>query len=470
MTTIPREEVRFSRLSLVDDIGRVFAWNDRLYRGILPIAAARTRTLLESSFLAELIKLGAFPPTTPTNLTLEGFAFVVEHHRVPCVTFPHEWSFEMLRDASLLVLSISELAMRHGWTMKDCHPYNILFDGTHPIYVDLGTFIPSSGPAMFDRGIDFLTLFWRPLLFWASGDAFLAQRILSSAHETLPELSWRLRQSALLRALGDKSAAKVVRQWNRVGNRISRLLQKIRAGDIAAPGVSCFPVDFVTRSPALLRLKVVRLRAPNPASAWHSYQNEYFANQRVLSTPRFTYIADLVRQLGCSSVVELAGNRGLLSLLLLARTQVRSVICTDNDQYAVDQLYRHVRDQPDAVPPGKILHSATLNFMIPEVNYFTSTPAERFQAELVTALAVTHHLTLSQGFPLSEVMGTIAAYTRRFAMIEFMPLGLWDGRTAPPTPGWYTAEWFQDAFTRHFKLLSVAQLEPNRVLYLGSRR
>ena len=50
-----------------------------------------------------------------------------------------------------------------------------------------------------------------------------------------------------------------------------------------------------------------------------------------------------------------------------------------------------------------------------------------------------------------------------------MPLGLADGEhVPPPTPAWYTEDWFAAAFRRHFQLLERTQLEPNRILYVGA--
>ena len=40
----------------------------------------------------------------------------------------------------ILSLKLSEVFLNYGYVLKDCHPYNILFQGGHPMYIDIGGF------------------------------------------------------------------------------------------------------------------------------------------------------------------------------------------------------------------------------------------------------------------------------------------------------------------------------------------
>lgn len=92
--------------------------------------------------------------------------------------------------------------------------------------------------------------------------------------------------------------------------------------------------------------------------------------------------------------------------------------------------------------------------------------AERLRGDVVIALAVTHHLLLTQGYRLDAVVDRIAAHGRRHLIIEFMPKGLWDGASAPPVPSWYTRQWFADGLARVGRIALEEQLEENRVMFL----
>jgi hypothetical protein len=465
MSTISENDVQWSNLSLVDDVGRVFHWNGGIFRGIYPQAAERVRALFASGLLDELTSRGFFPRTQITSHTFDGFAFVVEHEAVPIVTYPHEWSFDMLRDAARTVLEIGEIAARFDWLLKDCHPYNVLFHGTRPLYVDLGSFVPATAGYAWSRGDAFLSLYWWPLSIWSSGDYFLAQRIISSAHESMPAMSWSY---LIVRRLGRWFGPCIATLCQYAVRGIAYLCRKGGLLDrLAAPLLSRLPADFLANNPEMLRRKIVRLPSPALASFWRDYHSEFMRNGVPTSTPRFDRIVDIVQSLAPESVVDLAGNQGVVSMLLAARTPVRRIICTDYDASAINRLYGYCRAQ-SVVPPGTMIQPAVINFMIPETNFYTIPPADRFRADVVMALAVTHHLTISQNFSLRLVMRKIASYTCRFALVEFMPLGLWDGRhQTPPLPSWYGPAWFRQAFEEFFEVLSVEEVETNRVLYLG---
>jgi hypothetical protein len=72
--------------------------------------------------------------------------------------------------------------------------------------------------------------------------------------------------------------------------------------------------------------------------------------------------------------------------------------------------------------------------------------------------------------PVGRVLRNIAAFSRAHVFIEFMPLGLWDGRQAPPVPEWYTLDWFRQAFVQEFEPWHEEAVEENRHLFCGRLR
>ena len=466
MAEIPPDEIQYSNLSTSDHVGRVFHWRGGIYRGINVQAAPQVRALFESGCLDELIERGLFPRSTITDDALEGFALVVKHEAIPIVTYPHEWSFDMFRDAALAVLEVNTTAARFGWALKDAHPYNVLFHGARPMFVDLGSFTQTPPGAASIVGTAFLNFFWYPLAIWASGDTFLARRVISCANELMPDVSWAYYQHPTWRGRSLQRLNRVMRRRTNLMSRGAHMLDYRPSLRRAATSmVNHLPAELLVCTPDLMRQKIVNLAPPTPSSEWHDYQGEYFQGDERATTPRFDRIVEIIESLDCESVVELAGNRGLLSLLLFEKTSVQSILSTDNDSNATNRFHLDCRKL--GAPSDKIMQAAVLNFMVPEINFYSAPPPVRFRADLVTALAVTHHLILTQNFDIREILRTIAGYTRRFALVEFMPLGLWNGKTAPPLPDWYTLEWFQQAFSEFFDVLLVEEVETNRVLHLG---
>ena len=67
---------------------------------------------------------------------------IIKHDTVEII-YPKEWSLEMIKDAAILVLKINKIANRYGFKLIDCHPNNITFVETKPLYLDLGSFAVS---------------------------------------------------------------------------------------------------------------------------------------------------------------------------------------------------------------------------------------------------------------------------------------------------------------------------------------
>lgn len=77
------------------------------------------------------------------------------------------------------------------------------------------------------------------------------------------------------------------------------------------------------------------------------------------------------------------------------------------------------------------------------------TPAERLGADIVIALAVTHHLILTQKVKLDTIVELLYSYGKRYVIVEFMPLGLWsEGAINVEVPDWYNLDWFIDGMKK----------------------
>jgi hypothetical protein len=459
-------EVKYSPLSLVDESGRVFFWRGRVWRGVTAAAEAEMRARFDSGLVAALVQRGLMPPCAISTACLAPFAIVVEHARLPVATMPYEWSYAMLRAAAECVLETNEVANAHGWELKDCHGFNVLFDGPLPRYVDLGSFVRRRPGQRGWSGLEeFVRFYDYPLRVWRAGDGYTARRWLAAA-DNVPYESYLLYRHPLLRRLGGvKTLGRFMRGWHQfrriTGTEEEKFTRRL------SPRRAAFALWLRRQSwlPAqTVNYPRLRRRVTGRERRWlGSLWSEYQAGFDVAPTPRFERIMEIVRELRPHSVLELGGNQGWLSHQLLARGIAPQVVCTDGDEEAVDHAYR------DAARRRSGLHTAVLDFVFPMATAFHLPPAERFAADVVLALAVSHHVLLTQRVAADRFFSAVGACARRHVLIEFMPLGLWDGKSAPPVPDWYNVNWFREHFTRHFQLVREETLEPNRVLFVGSR-
>jgi hypothetical protein len=62
--------------------------------------------------------------------------------RLPFVTHPSEWSDAQLHAAAQLTLQLQTEAVMEGFDLKDASAWNIIFDGTRPMFCDLLSLVP----------------------------------------------------------------------------------------------------------------------------------------------------------------------------------------------------------------------------------------------------------------------------------------------------------------------------------------
>jgi hypothetical protein len=88
---------------------------------------ANRRALLEDPRVSELYR------------NIRGEA-ILEHERIPFPSFPYEWAPEMLHAAAMLTLELALDLLPEALGLKDATPYNVLFRGPQPVFIDILSF------------------------------------------------------------------------------------------------------------------------------------------------------------------------------------------------------------------------------------------------------------------------------------------------------------------------------------------
>src|SRR5262245_5865765 len=178
MDRIPYSEVRFHPHSFADPAGRLFWWNGQLYRGISAEWAELFRQLFRDGVIKRLVDQGLLQAAELTPLTLDGYAMVVRHQRILFASYPNEWCAAMLKDAALTIIELVIELARRGLTLKDAHPWNVLFDACRPLYVDLTSIIPQKDDAKWRGYEEFCRFCLYPLILISHGQERIARCLL----------------------------------------------------------------------------------------------------------------------------------------------------------------------------------------------------------------------------------------------------------------------------------------------------
>src|SRR5215216_3422724 len=177
--SIPPHEVRFHPHSFADTDGRLFWWRGDLYRGISAGRAPFYSKLLRDGVIQNLVQAGLLVDTQPSTLSVDGYDMVVRHNKVPFVSYPNEWCVEMFKDAALTILELEIELTKRGLTLKDGHPWNLLFNGCNPVYVDLTSIQATRDEAAWPAYDEYCRFCYYPLILMCHGQERVARCLVS---------------------------------------------------------------------------------------------------------------------------------------------------------------------------------------------------------------------------------------------------------------------------------------------------
>lgn len=454
-------------LSIGDQVGSVFSSENTIYRGINDGYIDQSIELLNSGLIEKLCEKKLFPKTKISKYKIIGYNLVLEHEKITPVIYPFEWSPEMLRKAALTILDINDIANQHGYEIKDAHPYNIVFHYDTPIFVDFGSFVKKNRKN------------------WTAYDEFIhayynTLQLAQNGHHELYKTAFLLNGGGINAfdvAVLVNYLYKLIPTY--IGRKIFHYMEIYRRGlDIKKETVFLkskniligYLIYFILTTNLFLfrqhssftlrkKIKSFRLAKKTTWGKYHQKSGYINSSNEIHLTPRMKYITNIVTELNQKSILDIAGNQGALSRTFAKSNMFDSIICIDYDTSAVDTLL--LSKQPD-----ENFYIACFDIMSEIIDIISSCRKSRFKSDIVLALAVTHHLILTQNFSIGSILKTICEYSKKYALIEFMPLGLWDGHSSPSLPKWYCESWFYDNLSKYFIILNRKKLEQNRILFV----
>ncbi|MGH2670734.1 MAG: methyltransferase, partial [bacterium] len=320
-------------------------YRGRIFRVVSRYSLDDWRDFSASPLCDELQRDALLIPTRPAPDELRAqlapddpAAVVLEHDRVPVVSYPYEWTCSMLRDAALLHLDLLERALARGFVLKDATPYNVQFLGARPVFIDVLSF------ARYQPGDP-----------WAGYNQFckmMLYPLMLEAYKRVPFQPW-LRSE--LEGLDPLTFSRLLglRDLLRPGvfthvKLHAWLQQKMESertsvrGEIQCAGLSR---DALLANIRGLRRLLNRLAPQGTTSHWSDYertctydaaalkQKEEFVRRAALSRDTRSGSSDALRRL----VWDLGANVGHFSRL--AAEHAATVVALDTDAASIDRLY-----------------------------------------------------------------------------------------------------------------------------------
>ena len=461
--------------SFRDPCGFMFNHEGQIYRQInapgreafeLLLSSGLYRRLTDAGLLIEHddVEVSYFAPSAAEPITAADTAAakIIRPRQLKFISYPWEWSFSQLKDAALTTLQIQKTALEHGMSLKDCSAFNIQFENARPLLIDTLSFEPHHEGLPWVAYRQFCQHFLAPLALMSRCDMRLQQLFrvyidglpLDLASRLLPWsscLSFSLLTHIHLHArsqvyYADKTVQKGAQQ------SMSR---------IALLGI----IDS-------LESGIRALHFPCQVTEWGDYYSDTnyshvaAENKKQIVNDFFERIED------CGMVWDLGANTGVFSRL--ASSRGLHTVSFDIDPVAVEKNYRQCRAGNEKHLLPLMLDLTNPSPALGWENSERFSLLERGPADTAMALALIHHLAISNNLPLARIAEFFARICTNL-IIEFVPKT--DSQvqrllsTREDIFAAYTQADFENEFGRFFEISAVEQIkESARVLYLMQKR
>ncbi len=410
-------EARLDPGSFRDSAGNVYDVGGRILRTVNECARADYEAVRDSGTIAVSIASGYLIASDEVALsespdTFQQAAYVLEHARIPYISYPYEWSFSQLKAAALHHLDFQLDLLERGVSLSDATAYNVQFVGSKPVFIDLLSLRQYSEGDFWLGHRQFCEQFLNPLLLraligiphnaWYRGAVEGIPTIdLARILPLRKRFSWNVLSQVTLQAKLERDAL------NNPESAISKAQSKKTFTKMAYRG-------FLSQ----LRNWIAKLQpADSERTVWGEYARTHtYSDDEVVAKRRF--IANFAADVKPEILFDLGCNTGDYSLAAL-EGGAEYVVGFDFDQRAIDLAYsRSVEGNLPFLPLwfDAANPSPDQGWRQAERQGFH----HRAKADALIALAFEHHLAIAKNVPMAQVLDWLVGVAPQ-GVIEFVP-------------------------------------------------
>lgn len=450
-----------------DPAGSLRVSGDRVLRRVHPEHAAAALQFLASDLARQWVDQGRL---IDSRFLAEEGGLTLEHPRIFFPSYPWEWTPSAWIAAADLTLDLCEALLERGLILKDATPLNILFEGSHPVFVDVLS-IEERDPAspLWLAYGQFVRTFLLPLLAYAW-------------------LGWPLAAS-IDRRDGYEPAdlapfLGVSRRWREPFRSLVTLplLLEKSGGAAAQPGSQVRQSPDAASSVVRRNLENLRKHLRHVERQVHSRRRRSRWSDYAASADHYSgedqqrkkaFVQDALQAAQPRHVLDLGANSGIFSRI--AVESGAQVVAWDTDLPASEANWSEARKGGLAVTPliaNPARPTPAVGWRNAESLSLLDRASGRF--DCVMMLGFVHHLLLSEQIPLPEIAALLRQLSTNWAIVEWVPasdprfLDLMRGRDTLYAHLEEPA--FLAAAERHFTVVLREVLPNGRVLFLLQAR
>ncbi|MBN2677093.1 MAG: hypothetical protein JXR32_03395 [Anaerolineaceae bacterium] len=450
--------------SFRDPNGFLFTRGKTLYRQVNKAYQKHYKLLMTSGLYSRLVDDGLLvkheeTSQSPLNQTL---AYkVIKPETIGFISYPYEWCFSQYKDAALCTLSIMKHALEFNMVLKDASAYNIQFLNGMPLLIDTLSFEKYQEGYPWVAYRQFCQHFLAPLALMANTDIRMSQLMrvyidgvpLDLASSLLPaktKFNLGLQAHIHLHASAQKRYA---------GKDIKKVVQQRKVSRMAFSGL----VNS-------LESTVKSLDWKPEGTEWAEYYSGTNYTDTAFESKK-TLLEDLISIAKPKSIWDLGANTGIFSRV--ATSQGITTISFDVDPAAVEINYLESKKAKEKHILPLLLDLTNPSPAIGWANEERLSFKQRAPTNLTMALALIHHMAISNNVPLPSLAEFFSRLSR-YLIIEFVPKEdsqvqrlLVSREDIFPN---YHQEGFEDAFKAYYRVIKALPIpETKRRLYLMER-
>ena len=331
---------------------------------------------------------------------------IIRPDPIPFISYPYEWCFSQLKDAALTTFQIQKISMEFGMTLKDCSAYNIQFKDCRPVLIDTLSFEKYTEGQSWNAYRQACQHFLAPLALMSYSDIRLSQLLrvyidgipLDLASLLLPSrtsLNTGILSHIHLHSKSQKYFAD--RKVKIDSRKISRLSF----------------LGFIDN----LESTIKKLEYRAAGTEWADYYNDTNYPAEALQHKK-DIISKMLSETRTNMLWDLGANDGLFSRI--ASDRGIYTISFDVDNAAVEKNYLTSTSNNETSILPLLLDLTNPSPAIGWENKERMSLINRGPADTVFALALVHHLAISNNLPFSRIVDFFGSICK-WLIIEFIP-------------------------------------------------
>ncbi len=445
-----------------DPSGFIFTSNNVLYRQVNKVFAADYDHFINSGCYAKMISEQLLVPHEVIGENLTGSAewhTTLKPATIPFITYPYEWSFDMLKDAALLTIRLLKEAIGFGLILKDATPYNIQWMQGRMIFIDTLSFEKYNEKEPWIAYRQFCEQFLGPLLLMHYRKIPL-QPLLLAWPEGIP-------------LQVTKSLLPIRSRFSLYTYLHIHLNARVSSNNKPGEGKKVtFTKQKLLNLVNSLESLVKKLTLPPQKSTWSAYYEEASGRDNYLEEKKKMIAAWIPSLEGVETAADLGANDGRFAQL--PAHQKIYTLAADLDPYCINNLYETIKKNDEQHIQPLIADLANPSPATGVNNTERYALTDRIKVDLGLALALIHHLAIGRNIPFDRIAEFFAGICKKYLVIEFVPKT--DEKVKLMFSGKkdiyqnYSETGFSEAFQRFFQISGKQAIaDSGRVLYFMIR-